>query len=79
MGNQFDFKVSGVYKDFPSNSHMHPKLMLSFSTLKDTAVYGEENLRTNWGNNSFFTYLMLPANYDIKKWKRNFLHLLTGM
>lgn len=58
--SQLDFKVTGIYKAFPSNAHMHPTMLLSFSTLKDTAVYGAENLRTNWGNNSFFTYLLLP-------------------
>ena len=62
--NQFDIKVTGVYKGFPANSHMHPGMLVSFSTLKDPAVYGEENLRTNWGNNSFFTYLLLPEHYD---------------
>lgn len=61
--NQFNVKVTGVYKAFPSNAHLHPGMLLSFSTLKDTAILGEENLRTSWGNNSFFTYLLLPENY----------------
>jgi putative ABC transport system permease protein len=64
--NQFDVKVTGIYKPFPANSHMHPGVLVSFSTLKDSAVYGAENLRTNWGNNSFFTYLLLPPHYNIK-------------
>jgi putative ABC transport system permease protein len=62
--NQFDIKVTGIYKGFPANSHMHPEMLISFNTLNDTAVYGAENLRTNWGNNSFFTYLLLPEHYD---------------
>ena len=62
--NQFDIKVTGIYKGFPANSHMHPGMLVSFNTLKDPAVYGAENLRTNWGNNSFFTYLLLPDHYD---------------
>jgi len=65
--NQFDVKVTGVYKDFPANSHMHPGVLVSFNTLKDPAVYGEENLRTNWGNNSFFTFLLLPDHYDVNR------------
>jgi putative ABC transport system permease protein len=65
--NQFDVKVTGVYKGFPANSHMHPGILVSFNTLKDTAVYGEKNLRTNWGNNSFFTYLVLPEHYDVNR------------
>jgi putative ABC transport system permease protein len=70
--NQFDVKVTGVYKDFPSNAHIHPNILVSFNTLKDSAVYGEEGLRTNWGNNSFFTYLLLPAGYDINRMKARF-------
>src|SRR5688572_24130799 len=66
LGNYFDFKVTGIYKPFPANTHFHPSLMLSFNTLKDTLIYGEENLRTNWGNNSFFTYIRLPETYDPK-------------
>ncbi len=71
-GNQFDVKVTGIYKPFPSNAHMHPNMLVSFNTLKDSAVYGEENLRTNWGNNSFFTYIMLPKNYNAERMKARF-------
>jgi len=67
INNQFDCKVTGVYKSFPSNSHIHPDIMLSFNTLNDTAVYGKKQLATNWGNNSFYTYILLPDNYDAKK------------
>lgn len=70
--NQFDVKVTGVYKAFPSNAHLHPNIMVSFNTLKDSAVYGEKNLRTNWGNNSFFTYIMLPKGYNIENMKARF-------
>lgn len=66
FNNQFDFKVTGIYKEFPANSHMHPGMLLSFNTLKDSAAYGEKNLETNWGNNSFFTYLLMPENFSAK-------------
>ena len=70
--NTFDLKVTGIYKAFPENAHMHPNMLCSFNTLKDTTVYGEEQLRTNWGNNSFFTYLLLPDGYDIKNMESRF-------
>lgn len=70
--NQFDVKVTGVYKAFPANSFMHPGTLISFNTLKDSAVYGEKNLQTNWGNNSFFTFLVLPDHYDPKKMTARF-------
>ena len=65
--NQLNLKVTGIYKAFPENAHIHPPIMISFNTLKDSLVYGEANLRTGWGNNSFFTYLLLPEKYDPNK------------
>ncbi|QHS57454.1 FtsX-like permease family protein [Mucilaginibacter sp. 14171R-50] len=65
FANQFNFKVTGVYKAFPANSHLRPKMLMSFNTLNDTAVYGRKGLETNWGNNSFYTYLLLPPKYNV--------------
>jgi putative ABC transport system permease protein len=70
--NQFNLKVTGVYKEFPLNSHFHPRVLVSFSTLKSPEVYGEEQLRTNWGNNSFKTYIMLPENYPAESLEKKF-------
>ncbi|MFL5786738.1 MAG: FtsX-like permease family protein [Flavisolibacter sp.] len=67
-----DFKVTGIFKAFPSNTHIHPEVLLSFSSLNDTAIYGAENLRTSFGNNSFFTYIKLPENYNPEKLIRQF-------
>jgi putative ABC transport system permease protein len=64
-----DFKVTGVFKAFPANSHMHPEILMSFNTLKDTAIYGEKQLQTNYGNNSFYTYLLFPKDYNIERVK----------
>ena len=70
--NQFDLKVTGVYKSFPANSHIHPRILVSFNSLKNPDIYGEENLRTNWGNNAFSTYLMLPAGYPAASLEKKF-------
>src|SRR6185312_2603815 len=67
VNNQFDVKVTGIFAGFPENSFMHPQVLLSFSTLNDSAIYGAEKLRTNWGNNSFFTFIELPDHYDPQK------------
>jgi putative ABC transport system permease protein len=67
LNGQYDMKVTGIYKAFPSNAHMHPGMLVSFNTLKDSTVYGEKNLRTNWGNNSFFTYILMPENFSPEK------------
>lgn len=72
FNNQFNLKVSGIFKSFPSNSHLHPEIMVSFNTLKDSAVYGEKQLQTNYGNNSFFTYFLVPENYPVKNIEAQF-------
>lgn len=64
--NQLNFKVTGIFKPFPANAHLHPNMLVSFATMMDTLIYGEKQLQTNWGNNSFFTYLLLPKHYDTK-------------
>ncbi|HEX8531473.1 MAG TPA: ABC transporter permease, partial [Cytophagales bacterium] len=62
--NQFVLTVSGVFEPLPPQSHFHPQMLISFKTLEDDRVYGKEGLRTNFGNNSFATYLLLPQGYD---------------
>ncbi|WP_353719049.1 ABC transporter permease [Dyadobacter sp. 676] len=67
LDNQLDYTVTGVFEPLPSQSHFHPNFLVSFSTLNDDRVYGAEGLRTNWGNNSFSTFLLLPEHYDPQK------------
>ncbi|MGN6181274.1 MAG: ABC transporter permease [Mucilaginibacter sp.] len=59
------FTVTGIFNPFPVNAHMHPNMLMSFSTLRDTALYGEKQLETNFGNNAFYTYLLFPKNYNV--------------
>lgn len=67
VNDRINLKVTGIYKSFPSNAHIHPEIMASFNTLKDSTLYGQANLQNNYGNNSFFTYILLPENYDTKR------------
>ena len=67
IGNQFNFKVTGIYEPFPPNAQMHPQMLFSFNTLKDDKVYGAKQLQTSWYNNAFFTYILMPKGYDINR------------
>jgi putative ABC transport system permease protein len=67
VNNQFNLKVTAIFAPLPSNSHFHADILMSFPTLNDSAIYGKENLATNWGNNSFFTYLLLPKHYPVRE------------
>lgn len=65
--NSLDLEVTGVYEDFPPQTHWHPDFLVSFVTLEDDNIYGRRGLETNWGNNSFSTYLLLAEGTDPKK------------
>jgi putative ABC transport system permease protein len=58
------FKITGIFKPLPADAHLHPELLVSFNTLKDSTIYGEKNLETNYGNNAFYTYLLFPKGYN---------------
>lgn len=67
FNNVYDLEVTGIYKDFPQQSHWHPEILLAFSTLNDTTIYGRRGLETNFGNNSFGTYVLVKEPFDQKK------------
>lgn len=72
VGNQYDVIVSGIFSDFPRQSHWHPEILISFSTLNDTTIYGRNGLETNWGNNSFSTYILAEEAFDAAKAESQF-------
>jgi putative ABC transport system permease protein len=72
IDNTLNLKVTGLFKLLPSNAHVHPELLISFSTLNDSTVYGRKRLETNFGNNAFYTYLMFPENYPVAKIESQF-------
>jgi putative ABC transport system permease protein len=72
ISNRYDAVVSGVFKDFPAQSHWHPDVLVSFSTLNDTTIYGRRGLERNWGNNSFGTYILTEDGFDQKKVESQF-------
>ncbi|MEX1240245.1 MAG: ABC transporter permease [Cyclobacteriaceae bacterium] len=72
VGNGYDVVVSGVFKDFPPQSHLHPEILLSFSTLNDSTIYGRRRLEENWGNNAFASYILVKEPFDQKKIESQF-------
>ena len=57
VDNQFELEVAGVLADVPDNSHVTFDFLISWATLD--ALYDYSN-SLNWGNNSIYTYLLLP-------------------
>ena len=58
--NNTSFKITGVMKDIPANSHFHFNLIASMVTLP-------ESRDPSWMTSNFYTYLVLPKGYDYKK------------
>lgn len=60
VNHTFDVAVTGVIQDVPSNSSLEFDLLSPFDILIKEFI-GEKN-RSNWGFNSFSTFVMLPRN-----------------
>ncbi len=54
------YKITGVMRDIPVNSHFHFDIFGSMATVPDAR-------NTSWMSGSYFTYLVLPKHYDYKK------------
>lgn len=65
--NAFDLEITGVFKALPDQSHWHPTILISFSTLENDNIYGREGLEHNWGNNSFSTYILVNDDFDARR------------
>jgi putative ABC transport system permease protein len=76
--NKHAFKVTGIFEPFPANSHMHPTVLMSFNTLKDSTIYGEKQLETNYGNNAFYTYLLFQKGVNADKFEAQLPNFLDN-
>ncbi|HEV7347755.1 ABC transporter permease [Telluribacter sp.] len=57
---KYPMKVSGVVKDFPDNSHIHPELLANYETMYATEnERARQNLPFNWVISHSFTYVLL--------------------
>lgn len=74
----FPVKITGVYKSFKPQTHVHPDFLISFSTLNDSTIYGRRQLETNWGNNAFGTYFLLKEGEDVKTLESKFPNFLDN-
>ncbi|MCA9740720.1 MAG: ABC transporter permease [Deferribacteres bacterium] len=60
--DQHDFKVTGVLQNIPRNSHFHFRMLMPFQARIAMASNKEQYER--WGNSSFYTYILVPQNFD---------------
>ena len=67
LDNRFDFKVTGVYEDFPRNSSMYyTKMLLPWEKYIVTDTWFKESMK-QWGNHSWQCYVQVNDNGNIVK------------
>ncbi len=61
MNDETEFKVTGIFQDFPENSHMNFDVLYSFATY---VAFTSENARTAWQWDGFLNYVVLHPGTD---------------
>ncbi|HYK44374.1 MAG TPA: ABC transporter permease, partial [Parafilimonas sp.] len=61
LSDTIPLTITGVVKDVPINSHFSFDCILSRSTIN---ALSQNQPETEWFNNNYYTYLLLPANCD---------------
>ena len=67
------YEITGVFKDFPANSHLDVKYLVSWSTFKKyLRAQGDTSdaLETSFGWYDFYSYLKLKPGTDWKKFEK---------
>ena len=70
---ELPIRVTGVYPDFPKNSHLQADYLMSFSTLQALANPKNEpdrNFDTAWDQDGCLTYLLLKPGTDMQALER---------
>jgi putative ABC transport system permease protein len=69
---EVEYLVTGVYEDFPENSHMQIDAMLSFATYAKLVGRANEAELDAWMWDGFLTYVLLDENANPKELEKKF-------
>jgi putative ABC transport system permease protein len=72
FNGKVDYRVSGVYEDNPSNSHLKIDILLSYPSLID--IYGDD-IEESWGDTGFFTYLRIREGANPRELEKSFAEI----
>jgi putative ABC transport system permease protein len=71
------YKVTGVFKDMPANTHLKADILISYATFLSEA--GDRQPETAWQWDGCLTYLKLRPNTDISKLEAKFPALVDKL
>ncbi|MFC1563332.1 ABC transporter permease [candidate division KSB1 bacterium] len=63
-----DYRVTGIMKDMPANSHFFAEIFLSMKTLEQIPSL-RRNYFENWAKHEFYTYLLLQDGVDYREFE----------
>jgi putative ABC transport system permease protein len=69
-GHTRSLEVTGVFENYPANSHLKLDLLVSYPTYSQVVgTYGKSNdpVETSWDWTDFYTYVLLRKGTDLKK------------
>lgn len=61
--SNLDFEVTGIFQDYPTNTHLRCNYLISFENLE--RIFGKGS-RESWGQFNYFAYLKLHPDADPK-------------
>lgn len=75
LGNEIHLKVTGVFENYPYQSHIMPEIIISFSWLEKL-----EPQAKSWSSNSYYNYVLMPEEFDKQAFNKKmnlFIHQFT--
>ena len=75
VDREMSFVITGVFRDFPGNSHLRIDIMLSWPNL--LTHYGPD-IEMSWGDTGFFTYLILNSSSSAAEFEEKLKSLVES-
>lgn len=75
--NSYEAVITGVLRDFPSNSHLNMNLIHAEATWQREIPRWSEFVTTNWTSNSFITYFKMQSGFDKPAFEEKITELVT--
>jgi putative ABC transport system permease protein len=80
-GTQETYKVTGVFEDFPANSHFTCDALVSYSTLQQRYAGNSPDWRPSedsWQVDDYYTYVLLDENAELANLEKKFPEFFDG-
>ena len=71
--NRFDFKITGIARNIPSNSYLQFDFLIRFDLVNDFSNF---NYLKSWGAWNFTTCVLLPEDYPVSRFTEKSIGLI---